>query len=91
MGFTVTFEVKRNGRAVPGGILVYETTTYSQRSRSLTPDTLNEKGIVDTNWHSDWRNEEVEVYCHTDGINRGKPAYVGCVTLKSGAYYKFSV
>ncbi len=90
MGFKVAFKIKRNRVAVSGGILVYETTTAAQRGRSIRPDFLDQDGRVNTEWHSDWANEEIEVYCHTDGINRGKPAYVGRVTLKAGAYYELS-
>lgn len=89
--FYVEFKIKRNGSAVSGGILVYETTKEAQRRRRLSPDDLNGNGYVKTNWDNAWRDEEIEVYCHTDGINRGTPAYVGRVTLRSGAYYELAV
>ena len=91
MAFNVFFEIYRKGAAVAGGILVYETTTDAQRSRRLNPDNLDEKGRTTTDWHSDWKNEAIEVYCHTDGINRGTPAYVGRVILKPGARYELSI
>jgi hypothetical protein len=90
VAFNVFFEIKRKGVAVSGGILVYETTTDTQRSRRLYSDTLDQYGMVNTNWHSDWAGEAIEVYCHTDGINKGTPAYVGRVILKSGARYELS-
>ncbi len=90
MGFKVTFKIKRNGSAVSGGILVYETTTAAQRGRQLYSDLLDQYGRVDTDWHSDWSGEAIEVYCHTDGKNRGTPAYAGRIILKSGAYYELS-
>lgn len=90
MAFNVYFEIKRRGTPVSNGILVYKTTTDAQRSRRLDADNLDQNGRTTTNWHSDWANEAIEVYCHTDGINRGTPAYVGRVTLKSGARYELS-
>lgn len=92
MGFNVGFKIKhRNGTVVSNGILVYETTLDKQRGRSLSPDYLNQKGEADTTWHSDWLNETIDVYCHTDGKNQGRPAFVGRVTLKAKAYYDLSV
>ncbi len=90
MAFNVYFRIKRKGVAVSGGILVYEITTDAQRSRRLNPDNLDQDGWAKTDWHSDWSGESIEVYCHTDGINRGTPAYVGRVTLKPGARYELS-
>ena len=90
MAFNVYFEIKKNGKAVSGGVLVYETTTTAQRSRPLDADELDRDGCAKTDWHSDWAGEAIEVYCHTDGIVRGTPAYVGRVTLKSGARYMLS-
>lgn len=90
MAFNVYFEITKKGSPVSGGILVYETTTDAQRSRRLSADDLDQNGMVKTDWHSDWANEDIEVFCHTDGINRGTPAYVGRVTLRSGARYKLS-
>lgn len=85
--FYVEFKIKRNGSAVSGGILVYETTKSTQPSRLLSPDTLDRDGYARTSWDSDtWRNEDIDVYCHTDGVNRGKPAYVGRVTLMPHRY-----
>jgi hypothetical protein len=90
VAFNVYFEIYRKGVAVSEGILVYETTTDAQRSRRLSRDTLDKDGKVRTDWHSDWKNEAIEVYCHTDGINKGTPAYVGRVILKPGELYKLS-
>lgn len=90
MAFNVFFEIRKNGRPVSGGVLVYERTIAAQRNRRLDTDSLDERGYARTDWHSDWSGEDVEVYCHTDGIVRGKPAYVGCVTLRAGARYALS-
>ncbi len=90
MAFNVYFEIRKKGVAVSGGILVYETTTDVQRSRRLDSDKLDHYGKCRTDWHSDWSGEAIEVYCHTDGINRGTPAYVGRVILKPGAHYELS-
>lgn len=90
MSFKVEFEIYRGGRVVPNGILVYETTTEAQRKRSLSNDVLDSYGRANTFWHSDWSGESIEVYCHTDGQNRGRPAYVGRVVLRSGAFYKLT-
>ena len=90
MAFNVFFEIKKNGRPVSGGVLVYEVTIAAQRSRRLDADELDQNGCAKTSWHSDWAGEAIEVYCHTDGIVRGTPAYVGRITLKSGARYLLS-
>lgn len=91
MAFNVFFRIKRNGRPVSNGILVYEKTIPAQSGRLLRPDPLDDDGEAQTEWHSDWSNESVDVYCHTDGKNRGKPAFVARVTLKSGAEFDLSV
>lgn len=90
MAFNVYFEITKRGAPVNGGILVYETTSNAQRSRTLSADKLNQNGMVKTDWHSDWASEDIEVFCHTDGVNSGTPAYIGRITLRPGARYKLS-
>lgn len=90
MAFNVYFQIKENGSPVSGGVLVYERTTKNQHGRRLDHDTLDENGCAKTNWHSDWANEDIEVFCHTDGIIRGEPAKVGRVKLEPGARYSLS-
>jgi hypothetical protein len=82
MAFEVFFEIKRNGSPVSGGVLVYEVTSPTQKGRRLESDVLDRNGQARTEWHSDWSGEDIQVYCHTDGIERGTPAYAGRVTLR---------
>lgn len=91
MSFTVKLRVYLHGKRVSGGILVYQAVTGGQRGRNLYPDELDGDGYAETDWHEDWRGEEVDVFCHTDGINSGEPAYVHRITLRPGPVQELSV
>lgn len=91
MSFTVRLKVYLRGSAVSSGILVYQSVTEGQRSRRLSSDRLDDEGYVETYWHADWRGEEVAVFCHTDGIDSGEPAFVHRITLRPGPVQELSV
>lgn len=87
MSFNVTFKIlwSRSGSPIEGGILVYKCNNLN--GRTLSPDKLDHNGMAKTTWHDSWSGDSVEVYCHTDGINSGKPKYIETVTLKRGASF----
>lgn len=88
MSFNVEFIVSRNSSRVKNGLLIYKPINFS---RDTTPDQLNENGWARTVWHDDWIGKVVDVYCHTDGINSGTPAYVDRITLRSGTELKLKI
>lgn len=91
MAFSVYFKIERYGSSVSNGILVYEPITSAQRNRPLWPDQLDRNGRAETEWHNDWKGEEIDVYCHTDGINAGVPAFVARIKLTPGENYNLSI
>ena len=84
------FKIKRNGNSIPNGLLVYEITNRNQNSNDLYSDRLNGSGEASTSWTENWLNQTIEVHCHTDGINKGKPAFCGTVLLRPNEYYVLS-
>lgn len=88
MSFTVKFEITKRGYPVAHGILVYKPV---HMRRETEQDILDSNGFAETYWHYDWNDEEIDVYCHTDGINAGEPALVSRIKLKPNLYLKLKV
>lgn len=74
----------RSGKKASGGILVYKHANKS----GLTPDALDSNGYAETKWTDRWRDEKIDVYCHTDGVNSGTAAFAGTVTIKPHSKYE---
>jgi len=86
---TVEFKIWNNGNRVRDGILVYNHQYGG--ARWVSPDNLDNNGYAKTYWSDIWNGCTVEVYCHTDGVNSGIPAYVGSVEISHNAFYELYV
>lgn len=86
--FSVKFTIRKNGSRVSNGILVYDGVNTSLPT---WPDHLDRDGYAQTYWHSDWNGKEVDVSCHTDGVESGTAARVGRITLRPGAVFDLNI
>ena len=91
MSFKVRFQIYLSRKGVSGGILVYQRVTDNQKGRELRPDILNDRGYVETSWSDAFNGEQIDVFCHTDGVNSGTPAFVHRVTLRAGPIQEIHV